>query len=51
MLVLKHILSQICLRRTKVMEADTLALPPRGVVLRRDAFSPMEAVGVQLRPM
>lgn len=42
MVVLKHILSQICLRRTKVQEASCLALPPRIVVLRRDAFSEME---------
>ena len=42
MIVLKHILSQICLRRTKVQEASCLALPPRIVVLRRDAFSEME---------
>ena len=42
MVVLKHILRQICLRRTKVQEASCLALPPRIVVLRRDAFSEME---------
>jgi DNA repair protein RAD16 len=43
MAVLKHILSQICLRRTKYQQADTLALPPRVVVLRRDSFSAIEA--------
>lgn len=42
MMVLKHILSKICLRRTKIQEAKSLALPPRIVVLRRDAFSEME---------
>ena len=42
MVILKHVLSKICLRRTKVQEASSLALPPRVVVLRRDAFSAME---------
>jgi DNA repair protein RAD16 len=42
MVILKHVLSKICLRRTKVQEASSLALPPRVVVLRRDSFSAME---------
>lgn len=42
MVILKHVLSKICLRRTKVQEANTLALPPRAVFLRRDSLSEAE---------
>ncbi|BDA51349.1 probable ATP-dependent helicase rhp16 [Coccomyxa sp. Obi] len=44
MLLLKHqILPKILLRRTKVQCADVLALPPRTVVMRKDAFDEREA--------
>lgn len=43
MITLKHeILDKTLLRRTKVQEAASLALPPRVVVLRRDAFDERE---------
>ncbi|KAI8110856.1 hypothetical protein M9434_004430 [Picochlorum sp. BPE23] len=42
MVILKHVLSKICLRRTKIQEASTLALPPRAVFLRRDSLSEAE---------
>lgn len=44
MLVLKtEVLPRILLRRTKFQQADVLALPPRLVVLRRDAMDAAEA--------
>ncbi|GAB4813783.1 hypothetical protein N2152v2_000829 [Parachlorella kessleri] len=43
MLTLKHeVLRRILLRRTKVQQADVLALPPRTVVLRRERFDATE---------
>ncbi|CAL5226040.1 g8852 [Coccomyxa viridis] len=43
MLLLKQdILTKILLRRTKVQCADVLALPPRTVLLRKDAFDERE---------
>jgi len=38
-----EVLDVTLLRRTKVQQADVLALPPRTIVLRRDAFSTQEA--------
>ena len=44
MRVLKHeVLDRTLLRRTKVQQADVLALPPRTIILRRDAFDEREA--------
>lgn len=42
--VLKNeVLARILLRRTKVQQAAALALPPRTVIIRRDAFDEREA--------
>jgi DNA repair protein RAD16 len=38
-----EVLDKTLLRRTKVQQADVLALPPRTIVLRRDVFSTQEA--------
>lgn len=38
-----EVLDRTLLRRTKVQQADVLALPPRTIVLRRDAFDEREA--------
>jgi len=42
-LLRREVLPALLLRRTKASEAGALALPPRAVVVRRDAFSPAEA--------
>ena len=42
-LLRRQVLPALLLRRTKASEAGVLALPPRAVVVRRDAFSPAEA--------
>jgi hypothetical protein len=49
-LLRNEILDRILLRRTKLQQADVLSLPPRTVMLRRDAFDEVRrCVGVYER--